>query len=43
LIGGTVNKKQELECLIKLGVGGIQTDFPHLLKEVALRNGKRIE
>jgi len=43
LIGGTVNKKQELECLIKLGVGGIQTDFPHLLKEIALRNGKRIE
>jgi glycerophosphoryl diester phosphodiesterase len=43
LIGGTVNKKQELECLIKLGVGGIQTDFPHLLKEIALRNGKIIK
>ncbi|MGB8319876.1 MAG: glycerophosphodiester phosphodiesterase family protein [Ignavibacteriaceae bacterium] len=42
LIGGTVNKKQEFECLVKLGIGGIQTDFPHLLKEVALRNGKRI-
>ncbi len=43
LIGGTVNKKQELDCLVKLGVGGIQTDFPHLLKEIALRNGKKIE
>lgn len=43
LIGGTVNKKQELECLVKLGVGGIQTDFPHLLKEIALGNGRRIE
>ena len=42
LIGGTVNKKQELDCLVKLGIGGIQTDFPHLLKEIALRNGKKI-
>ena len=43
LIGGTVNKKRELECLIKLGVGGIQTDFPLLLKEIALQNGRKIE
>ncbi len=43
LIGGTVNRKNELECLIKLGVGGIQTDFPHLLREIALRNGRKID
>jgi glycerophosphoryl diester phosphodiesterase len=43
LIAATVNKTEELECLVKLGVGGIQTDVPHHLKEIALRYGRTIE
>lgn len=43
LIGGTVNKKKELICLVKLGISGIQTDFPHRLKEIALKYGKIVE
>lgn len=38
LIGGTVNKTKELSCLVKLGIGGIQTDFPHILKEILLKS-----
>ncbi len=40
LIGCTINKEPEMECLIKLGIGGIQTDYPKLLKEVAERMGR---
>ena len=43
LIGATVNKPKELECLVKLGIGGIQTDFPHRLRDIAFKNGRRIE
>ncbi len=43
LIGGTVNKEKELNCLVKLGIGGIQTDFPHRLREIALRYNRRVE
>lgn len=35
LIAATVNKTEELECLVKLGVDGIQSDFPHRLKKIA--------
>ncbi len=43
LIAATVNKSEEMECLVKLGVGGIQTDVPHHLKEIALKYGRRLE
>lgn len=43
LIAATVNKYKELECLVKLGVDGIQTDFPHRLKEIADRFGRKTE
>ena len=43
LIAATVNKIEELECLVKFGVGGIQTDVPHRLKNIALKYGRKIE
>lgn len=43
LIGCTINKASEMECLIKLGIGGIQTDYPGLLKQVAEQMGRRIK
>ncbi len=43
LIAATVNKYEELECLVKLGVDGIQSDFPHRLKEIADKYGRKTE
>ncbi|MCU0406041.1 MAG: hypothetical protein MUE64_03550 [Ignavibacteriaceae bacterium] len=41
LIGCTINDKREMECLIKKGVNGMQTDYPrrltNLVKEFGLR------
>jgi glycerophosphoryl diester phosphodiesterase len=41
LISCTINNKKEMECLIKKGVNGIQTDYPrrltNLVKEFGLR------
>jgi len=41
LIGCTINSKKEMECLIKKGVNGIQTDYPrrltNLVKEFGLK------
>jgi glycerophosphoryl diester phosphodiesterase len=34
LIGCTINKKKEMECLIKKGINGIQTDYPKRLVEL---------
>ncbi|MEO8231062.1 MAG: glycerophosphodiester phosphodiesterase family protein [Ignavibacteriota bacterium] len=35
LIGATINDKREMECLIKSGVNGIQTDYPRRLTNLA--------
>lgn len=35
LIGCTINDKHEMECLIKSGINGIQTDYPRRLKNLA--------
>ena len=43
LIAATVNKYQELDCLVRLGINGIQSDFPHLLKEIADKYGRKTE
>jgi glycerophosphoryl diester phosphodiesterase len=41
LIGCTINDKREMDCLIKKGVNGMQTDYPrrltNLVKEFGLR------
>jgi glycerophosphoryl diester phosphodiesterase len=41
LIGCTINNKSELECLIKKGINGMQTDYPrrltNLVKEFGLK------
>ncbi len=34
LFGATVNKTKEMKCLVKLGIHGLQTDFPHRLKDL---------
>jgi hypothetical protein len=31
LIGCTINDKREMECLIKKGINGMQTDYPRRL------------
>jgi glycerophosphoryl diester phosphodiesterase len=41
LIGATVSKKKELKCLVKLGIGGIQTDFPGRLADIVKRYKKK--
>jgi glycerophosphoryl diester phosphodiesterase len=43
VIGSVINKKEELECLIKMGINGIQTDYPKLLRELALKNNKKLQ
>jgi hypothetical protein len=43
LLGGTVNKRKELKCIVNLGVGGIQTDFPARLRKIAEKAGLRLE
>jgi glycerophosphoryl diester phosphodiesterase len=35
LIGCTINDKKEMECLIKSGINGIQTDYPRRLTDIA--------
>ena len=35
LIGCTINNKREMECLIKSGINGIQTDYPRRLTNLA--------
>jgi glycerophosphoryl diester phosphodiesterase len=42
LLAGTVNKRKELKCIVGLGAGGIQTDFPERLKEIAVKFGLRL-
>jgi len=34
VVGCTVNKRKELRCLFKLGINGIQTDYPGRLKKI---------
>jgi len=34
LVGCTINNKKEMECLIKSGINGIQTDYPRRLTNV---------
>ena len=43
IIAATVNKIEELDCLVKLGIDGIQSDFPHRLKEIANKYGRKTE
>lgn len=43
LIGCTINKTKELKCCVKMGIGGIQTDFPERLRRIAERYKKRLE
>jgi glycerophosphoryl diester phosphodiesterase len=39
LIGCTINSKREMECLIKKGVNGIQTDYPRRLTNLVKQYG----
>jgi glycerophosphoryl diester phosphodiesterase len=42
VIGCVINKKEEMDCLIKMGISGIQTDYPKLLYEAALKHAKKL-
>ncbi|MFO7448011.1 MAG: glycerophosphodiester phosphodiesterase family protein [Ignavibacteriaceae bacterium] len=42
LIAATVSKNKELRCLVRLGVDGIQTDFPGRLKKITARYKRKI-
>ena len=35
LFGCTINSKREMECLIKKGINGLQTDYPRRLTNLA--------
>jgi glycerophosphoryl diester phosphodiesterase len=43
LIGCTINKEKEMECLIKKGINGIQTDYPNRLVELVKQFGLKRE
>jgi glycerophosphoryl diester phosphodiesterase len=42
VIGSVINKKEEMECLIKMGINGIQTDYPNLLYDAAIKYSKKL-
>ena len=41
LMSCTVNKPNELKCLAKLGIGGVQTDYPERLIEIVEKLGRK--
>ncbi len=43
LIGCTINDKREMECLIKSGINGMQTDYPRRLTNLAKQYNLRRE
>lgn len=43
LIGCTINSKKEMECLIKKGVSGMQTDYPRRLTNIVKDFGLKRE
>lgn len=43
LIGCTVNNKSEMECLIKKGINGMQTDYPRRLTNIVKEFGLKKE
>lgn len=42
VVGATVNDPEELECVVKLGINGIQTDFPDRLRKIAEKYGRNV-
>jgi glycerophosphoryl diester phosphodiesterase len=43
LIGCTINDKREMECLIKKGINGMQTDYPRRLTNLVKQYGLKRE
>lgn len=43
LIGCTINSKKEMDCLIKKGVSGLQTDYPRRLTNLVKQYGLKQE
>jgi len=43
LLAGIVNKRKELKCIVGLGAGGIQTDFPGRLRKIAEKANLKFE
>lgn len=43
VVAATVSKKHEMKCLLKMGIDGIQTDYPEQLMKIAKRYKREIE
>jgi hypothetical protein len=43
LIGCTINDKREMECLIRKGINGMQTDYPRRLTNIVKQYGLKRE
>ena len=43
IISGTFNDEKRIKCLINLGVDGIVTDRPKMLRKIALEMGKTVD
>ena len=42
LIGATISKKKEMKCLVRVGIEGIQTDFPARLQKILFKYKRQI-
>lgn len=42
LIGCTINKEHEMDCIVRIGIGGVQTDFPYRLKKIAIKHNRKL-
>jgi glycerophosphoryl diester phosphodiesterase len=42
LVAATINKKKEQRCMVRLGVDGIQTDFPGRLLKIAKKYKRKV-
>jgi glycerophosphoryl diester phosphodiesterase len=40
IFGATINDEAEMECLIRMGIDGLQTDYPEKLRKAAEKYGK---
>lgn len=43
VIAATINDREKLECLVDMGIDGIMTDDPGLLRTVAVQKGRKVQ
>jgi len=42
LVCATISEKSEMKCLVKMGINGIMTDYPAILRAVAEKYKRQI-